>query len=667
MSSRSRRRPRSTSSSSATTSPTAPGRCVGSSRTWSRTCSPSTCCSAVRAGHDDRRRPDPEAGLDIHAAEAKTPVEALTRGRPVSAWPDPEPIRLPVLRRSLLRWEGQCRACGAWNSLVETVVREPRPRGLPTAPPVRRRRSPLDRTSATSRRDPRAGRRDRRARPGPRRRARRRVAGPARWRAGHRQVDAPAPGRGRRRAAPVRGVLYATGEESAAQVRLRAGRLGLLDGPAGDRDPGRRRDRCRADRRAGPIAPARPRWSSIPSRPSTVDELDGPAGERRPGPRGDARLMELAKGEASPVVLVGPRDQGRLAGRARRRSSTSSTPSSRSRASGTAASASCARRRTGSARPRRSASSRWASAASRGRRPGPGVPRRARRRRPPGSVVAPTLEGTPAAARGGPGARRAGRGAARRAGRRQRRRSQPAGAAGRRARTAGRDRPRRPRRLRQPRRRAGGRRARPRPAARARPRVVPARPADRAGTVAIGEVGLLGELAVGRRPRRRLREAARLGFTRAIVPRSRGRCRRPCPARDRRGRVLREALRLALGDAGPAPSGRGGTVPRRLREAVGAMLGSAARAGGRRRRGAGYARERDPQHPCPRRRTRRLHRARPGRRGRPVPEPRLAGCLLAAWVVAWVVVGFADPAVPDGRAGGLADPKRSRTCRPPSS
>src|SRR4051794_35346662 len=29
---------------------------------------------------------------------------------------------------SFLRWEGQCRACAAWNSLVETVVRtEPRP------------------------------------------------------------------------------------------------------------------------------------------------------------------------------------------------------------------------------------------------------------------------------------------------------------------------------------------------------------------------------------------------------------------------------------------------------------------------------------------------------------------------------------------------------------
>ncbi len=26
---------------------------------------------------------------------------------------------------SFLRWEGQCPACGQWNSLVETVVREP--------------------------------------------------------------------------------------------------------------------------------------------------------------------------------------------------------------------------------------------------------------------------------------------------------------------------------------------------------------------------------------------------------------------------------------------------------------------------------------------------------------------------------------------------------------
>ena len=26
---------------------------------------------------------------------------------------------------AFLRWEGQCRSCGSWNSLVETLVREP--------------------------------------------------------------------------------------------------------------------------------------------------------------------------------------------------------------------------------------------------------------------------------------------------------------------------------------------------------------------------------------------------------------------------------------------------------------------------------------------------------------------------------------------------------------
>src|SRR5688572_32886163 len=44
---------------------------------------------------------------------------------------------------SFLRWEGQCRACSAWNSLVETQVRsEPRPsraltNGFAAATPTR--------------------------------------------------------------------------------------------------------------------------------------------------------------------------------------------------------------------------------------------------------------------------------------------------------------------------------------------------------------------------------------------------------------------------------------------------------------------------------------------------------------------------------------------------
>jgi len=49
------------------------------------------------------------------------------------------------------------------------------------------------------------------------------------------------------------------------------------------------------------------------------------------------------------------------------------------------------------------------------------------------------------------------------------------------------------------------------------------------GTVAVGEVGLLGELRAVGGLDRRLREAARLGFTRALLPRSRGRDVSPIP------------------------------------------------------------------------------------------------------------------------------------------
>ncbi len=75
------------------------------------------------------------------------------------------------------------------------------------------------------------------------------------------------------------------------------------------------------------------------------------------------------------------------------------------------------------------------------------------------------------------------------------------------------------------------------------------------GTVAIGEVGLLGELRSVVGLERRLREAARLGFGRAIVPR---------PGRGPEIPVipgveviavgsLREAIEVALADSTGAP------------------------------------------------------------------------------------------------------------------
>ena len=71
-----------------------------------------------------------------------------------------------------------------------------------------------------------------------------------------------------------------------------------------------------------------------------------------------------------------------------------------------------------------------------------------------------------------------------------------------------------------------------------------------AGTVAIGEIGLLGELRAVTGIERRLREAARLGFTRAIVPPGRH-AQVPIPGiAIVTVRTIREALAVALGPAG---------------------------------------------------------------------------------------------------------------------
>jgi DNA repair protein RadA/Sms len=76
------------------------------------------------------------------------------------------------------------------------------------------------------------------------------------------------------------------------------------------------------------------------------------------------------------------------------------------------------------------------------------------------------------------------------------------------------------------------------------------------GTVAVGEVGLLGELRTVSGIDRRLREAARLGFTRAIVPRP-GRGALPAVPGLEVVPVgsLREAIRAAIGDTGGSGDG----------------------------------------------------------------------------------------------------------------
>jgi DNA repair protein RadA/Sms len=99
-------------------------------------------------------------------------------------------------------------------------------------------------------------------------------------------------------------VLYATGEESAGQVRLRASRLGLLAGPASDavrvvaeRDVGRVAELARSDPPVVLVV------DSIQT--AATDELDGPPGSVGQVREVAGRLMELAKGEGIAVVLVG--------------------------------------------------------------------------------------------------------------------------------------------------------------------------------------------------------------------------------------------------------------------------------------------------------------------------------------------------------------------------
>ena len=390
--------------------------------------------------------------------------------------------------------------------------RERRPRCRHAGPAVRRRRHRRRRAAAP--------RRHRRARPRPGRRPRRRVGRAAGRRAGDRQVDAPAPGRGRRRRVRRHGpVRDGRGVGVAGAAPGRAARAGRRAGRR--RDPRRGRDRRRADR--GPRARGHARAARDRLDPDGhVGGARRPAGQRRPGPRGRAAADGAREGRGRAGDPRGPRDEGRHAGRAEdarapgrrralRRGRSHRWPAPPPRGEEPLRLDRGGRRvRDGGARP------------DRGRGPGPRVPRRPRRagagqrRRPGARGLAPDP-------RRGPGARRP-HGRALAATDRLGRRPQPARAPRRGPRPAGGDRPVGPRRVREPRRRPLGERARPRPAARRwRSRRRSATGPVVTGTVAIGEVGLLGELRAVGGLDRRLREAARLGFTRALVPRPRGR------------------------------------------------------------------------------------------------------------------------------------------------
>jgi DNA repair protein RadA/Sms len=203
-----------------------------------------------------------------------------------------------------LRWEGQCRSCGVWNTLVETVV-EPSRRGGAAA--ARRKSVAAPQVVALNE-----------------------VAAhdSERLIIGLREVDrvlggglvpgslvllGGEPGIGKStlvlaicgRVANATGdagrVLYASGEESAAQLRLRATRLGLDGATAIDVLP-----ETSVERIVAAAAATQPGLLIVDSiQTLTTDELEGPAGSVGQVRAAAARLQAYAKENAVPVLLVG--------------------------------------------------------------------------------------------------------------------------------------------------------------------------------------------------------------------------------------------------------------------------------------------------------------------------------------------------------------------------
>jgi DNA repair protein RadA/Sms len=203
-----------------------------------------------------------------------------------------------------LRWEGQCRGCGSWNTLVETAV-EARPRGAA-------RRAPVAAPAVTPLSD---------------------VADEdaERMPTGIREVDrvlgggivpgslillGGEPGIGKSTlvlaacaAVAQRSdgrVLYASGEESAAQIRLRAARLGLTGTNGGAGAGIDLLAETSVERIAAAAESAAPALLVVDSiQTLTADELEGPAGSVGQVRAAAARLQALAKDQSVPVILVG--------------------------------------------------------------------------------------------------------------------------------------------------------------------------------------------------------------------------------------------------------------------------------------------------------------------------------------------------------------------------
>jgi DNA repair protein RadA/Sms len=203
-----------------------------------------------------------------------------------------------------LRWEGQCRSCGGWNTLVETAVerghsaRQAARRASVNAPRV----TPLTELAG---------------------------ADGERLPLGIREIDrvlgggivpgslillGGEPGIGKSTlvlavcGALANGsagrVLYASGEESAAQLRLRAARLGIDRSGVGDRiDVLAETSVERILAASAETGPALLVIDSIQT--LTADELEGPQGSVGQVRASAAQLQAYAKEQAVPVILVG--------------------------------------------------------------------------------------------------------------------------------------------------------------------------------------------------------------------------------------------------------------------------------------------------------------------------------------------------------------------------
>jgi DNA repair protein RadA/Sms len=206
---------------------------------------------------------------------------------------------------STLRWEGQCRDCGGWNTLVETLVRDmPRTaarRGAAgvAARPVAEPQPLISVDASASERVPVGiGELDRVLGGGI-------VPGSVILLGGE-------PGIGKSTLvletaagiAKVGRVVYASGEESAAQLHLRAQRLGLADGVAGTGIGVLTASDVDAIVAAATAAgPALLVVDSIQT--LTSDGLEGPAGSVGQVREAAARLGAFAREQGVPVVLVG--------------------------------------------------------------------------------------------------------------------------------------------------------------------------------------------------------------------------------------------------------------------------------------------------------------------------------------------------------------------------